>query len=201
MCGARAVGVGGRPALHAHEPLARRQGRAGRRGGGGPRWRRPAKGGRLSQQRNSPGGAGPGGAGDVRTRPVKTLSFWARVTGGPAPPRRGPRTPTFHNATQNTRPPCDPKSRLYLSSLIDTRTQCSEQPEPTVGTRLGNTEQSRWLQTVEPTRLKSAVDTGVDIREQRRTPRTGQGDVRVVMRAKPKPKGDHARAPAGGGHC
>lgn len=41
-----------------------------------------------------------------------------------------------------------------------------------------NTEWSRWLLTVEPTRLKSAVDTGGGVGEQRRVLGTGQGDVR-----------------------
>lgn len=43
------------------------------------------------------------------------------------------------------------------------------------------------------------MDTGVDAREQRRMWGTVQGDVRVVMKAKPKPKGDHAKASTGGG--
>ena len=40
------------------------------------------------------------------------------VTGG------GYITPTCHKAPQNTQPPFHPKSRLYLPSLVDVRTDC-----------------------------------------------------------------------------
>lgn len=52
---------------------------------------------------------------------------------------------------------------------------------------------------VEPTRFKSAVDTGVAVREQKRVLRAGRGDIRAAMKAKPKAKGNHAKAPAGVG--
>lgn len=193
----RWVAAGKRPCTDVSLRPAHREDKA-RPPNGSPRWGRQAKGEGIPAA-GQPWGAGPGGAAGPKTSPRRCSAGWGeRVPTASCGPRHGrpaetESTPRCH-VTQNTRPPCDPKSRLYLSSLIDTRTQCLK---PRV--HRGHTGRKyRTEQTAADGPTNEARERSGHGRDARNREGQARGDVRVVMKAKPKPR-DHAEASTGGG--
>lgn len=71
---------------------------------------------------------GLGERGEARSATSRPALHWAALVVAAARVREGTEggcaTPSCHKAPQNTQPPVHPKSRLYLPSLVDVRTEC-----------------------------------------------------------------------------